>query len=385
MASYLSGGIDSSSVTALYAGMTDTPVHSLSITFEDAGYDERHFARLVSAHCGTVHSEFVCSIEEREIADLIWYLETPLVTLLNLPLYLLSKQIRAMGFKVVLSGDGAEEILGGYDYFKLLKLMAFIERNETPARAICCVASSRVWTTRPSLDAVPSPQNSPALHPALPYRFQAFQFKRHLLSDAFSGQTLPRLHERATDIPNIPGSRPLLDQALYLEALMRLPNLTLPLADAMSMANSVELRSPFMDHRLVEFLFQIPPRYKMQGLREKFLLKKCARAFLPTAITARRKQPLAPPSKRFVKKFRAMFGDVLSADTVRTKGYFGRNSRTTCWPSSTPTVPWITAECSSWPFSSTCGTISFSLERGLVANQGQSGYLPSRKRRTRAS
>lgn len=323
VASYLSGGIDSSSVTALYAGMTDTPVHSLSITFEDAGYDERHFARLVSAHCGTVHSEFVCSIEEREIADLIWYLETPLVTLLNLPLYLLSKQIRAMGFKVVLSGDGADEILGGYDYFKLLKLMAFIERNETPARA------NLLRRVQPGLD---NPAQAwmqylrlktlPALHPALPYRFQAFQFKRHLLSDAFQDRLFPRLHERATDIPNIPGSRPLLDQALYLEALMRLPNLTLPLADTMSMANSVELRSPFMDHRLVEFLFQIPPRYKMQGLREKFLLKKCARAFLPTAITARRKQPLAPPSKWFVKKFRAMFGDVLSADTVRTKGYF---------------------------------------------------------------
>jgi asparagine synthase (glutamine-hydrolysing) len=162
----------------------------------------------------------------------------------------------------------------------------------------------------------------PITHPALPYRFQAFQLKAQLLSDSFLERLVPRLDERATDIPAVPDSRPLLDQALYLETLMRLPNLTLPLADTMSMANSVELRSPFMDHHLVEFLFRIPHRYKMRGLCEKALLKRCAGSFLPPEIPARRKQPLAPPGKWFVKKFRAMIGDALSADTVRAKGYF---------------------------------------------------------------
>ena len=323
VASYLSGGIDSSSVTGLYAHLANAPVHTLSITFEDAGYDERHFARLVSGTFGTTHHEFLCSIEEKEIENLVWHLETPLVTLLNLPLYLLSRQIRDMGFKVVLSGDGADEILGGYDYFKLLKLMDFIGRKETLARANLLRrifpgldSPQQAWMQYVALKGFPTP------HPALPYRFQAFQMKAQLLSDAFIERLLPRLGEREGELPTVPGSRSLLDQSLYLESRMRLPNLTLPLADTMSMANSVELRSPFMDHRLVEYVFSLPGRFKMRGLNEKHLLKRSFRTFLPPAICQRRKQPLAPPSKWFVRMFRERIGDCLSAGTVRDKGYF---------------------------------------------------------------
>ena len=163
---------------------------------------------------------------------------------------------------------------------------------------------------------------TPNPHPALPYRFQAFQLKEQLYSDSFLERLHPELSRRQDDIPQVTGSRPILDQALFLESRMRLPNLTLPLADSMSMANSVELRSPFMDHRLVEYVFQLPAQYKMRGLQEKFLLKKSFRQFLPPEICARKKQPLAPPSKWFVKSFRPMFGDVLSAQATLRKGYF---------------------------------------------------------------
>jgi asparagine synthase (glutamine-hydrolysing) len=146
--------------------------------------------------------------------------------------------------------------------------------------------------------------------------------KGQLLSDGFIERLLPRLGEREDELPLVPGSRPLFDQALYLESRMRLPNLTLPLADTMSMANSVELRSPFMDHRLVEYVFSLPERYKMRGLNEKHLLKKAFRSFLPPAVCRRRKQPLAPPGKWFVRMFREMIGASLAAGTVRDKGYF---------------------------------------------------------------
>jgi asparagine synthase (glutamine-hydrolysing) len=298
-------------------------VHTLSIAFEDAGYDERHFARLVSDSFGTSHHEFQCSIRAEEIEKLVWHLESPLVTLLNLPLYLLSKQIREMGFKVVLSGDGADEILGGYDYFKLLKLMDFIGRNENVGRANLLrrvfpgiTSPQQAWMQYAAL------KTYPVAHPALPYRFQAFQFKGQLMSDAFVDRLLPIIGERDQELPVVPGNRPIMDQALYLESRMRLPNLTLALADTMSMANSVELRSPFMDHRLVEYVFSLPCRYKMRGLNEKYLLKKSFRTFLPPDICRRRKQPLAPPSKWFVRMFRELIGDTLCATTVRDKGYF---------------------------------------------------------------
>jgi asparagine synthase (glutamine-hydrolysing) len=88
------------------------------------------------------------------------------------------------------------------------------------------------------------------------------------------------------------------------------------------MANSVELRSPFMDHRLVEYVFSLPARFKMRGLNEKHLLKRSFRNFLPPSICSRRKQPLAPPGKWFVRMFRERIGDSLSAQAVRRKGYF---------------------------------------------------------------
>jgi asparagine synthase (glutamine-hydrolysing) len=323
VASYLSGGIDSSSVTGLYANLSSAPVHTLSIAFEDAGYDERHFARLVSSSFGTSHHEFLCSIAEEEIEKLVWHLESPLVTLLNLPLYLLSRQIRDMGFKVVLSGDGADEILGGYDYFKLLKLMDFIGRNETIGRAnLLRRVFPGISTPQQAWMQYAMLKGYPAAHPALPYRFQAFQFKSQLMSESFVNRLLPIIDAREEELPVVPGARSLLDQALYLETKMRLPNLTLALADTMSMANSVELRSPFMDHRLVEYVFSLPSHFKMRGLNEKYLLKKSFRTFLPPAISQRRKQPLAPPSKWFVRMFRDMIGDILSAATVREKGYF---------------------------------------------------------------
>ena len=228
-----------------------------------------------------------------------------------------------MGFKVVLSGDGADEILGGYDYFKLLKLMDFIGRNESVGRANLLrrvfpgiTSQQQAWMQYAAL------KGYPATHQALPYRFQAFQFKGQLMSDGFVNRLLPMIGERDEELPVVPGDRSLMDQALYLETKMRLPNLTLALADTMSMANSVELRSPFMDHRLVEYVFSLPSHLKMRGLNEKYLLKKSFRTFLPPAISQRRKQPLAPPSKWFVRMFRGMIGDVLSAATVRDKGYF---------------------------------------------------------------
>lgn len=322
VASYLSGGIDSSAVTGLYARFSNASVHSLSITFEDAGYDERHFARMVSQSFATSHHEFLCTIAEDELDKLIWHLEAPMVTLLNLPLYLLSRQIRDMGYKVVLSGDGADEILGGYDYFKLIKLMPFIGRSESPARVNLLrrvfpglTSLSQAWQHYSLLKSYPTP------HPAFPYRFQAFQLKPQLLGDAFLERIMKHAPEREHDLPMVPAAD-LLNQALYFETKMRLPNLTLPLADTMSMANSVELRSPFMDHRLVEYVFSLPAHLKMRALNEKSLLKKSVQSLLPPAICQRRKQPLAPPSKWFVRKFRTVIGDTLAPAVLRDKGYF---------------------------------------------------------------
>ena len=151
----------------------------MSITFDAGDYDESAFSRQVSAHFDTENIEFKCRIDPGDIRKLIYHLEEPMMTLLNLPLWLLSARVRQSGFKVVLSGDGADEILGGYDYFKLMKIMQFIGRRETPRR------KSLLRRCYPGLrNEVQTDiqymlmQDYPVVHPALPYRFQRFGYKK---------------------------------------------------------------------------------------------------------------------------------------------------------------------------------------------------------------
>jgi len=134
VAAYLSGGIDSSAVAGIYSKYADKKIKTISIIFDQAGYDESEHSRKVARFFNTENIEFECRIKQEEVKDLIYYLEEPMATLLNLPLFLLSRQVKASGFKVALSGDGADEILGGYDYFKMLKIMQFIKKRENSFR-----------------------------------------------------------------------------------------------------------------------------------------------------------------------------------------------------------------------------------------------------------
>lgn len=328
VASYLSGGIDSSTVTGIYAGLSATPVKTISITFDEAGYDESAWARQVSEHFRTDHVEFRCAIEPESIRNLIYHLENPLVSLLNLPLYLLSRQTRALGLRVVLTGDGADETLAGYDYFKLLKAMDFIERSGSRFRKnILRRIDPGLHTPEDAharyVLAANARARFPIPHQALPCQFQSFAMKDNLYSPDFSA----RLRETPAPDPFFfdpqrCAHRTLIDQALYLETKTRLLNLTLPLSDKMSMANSVEARPLFLDHELVDFFFRIPHHFKMQGLDEKHILKKSIAGLLPPGICRRRKQPLQPPGAWFIRAAGDLLRDLLCREKIIRAGYF---------------------------------------------------------------
>ncbi|MCP4717370.1 MAG: asparagine synthase (glutamine-hydrolyzing) [Deltaproteobacteria bacterium] len=328
VAAYLSGGIDSSAVVGVYSQLAEQRVKTMTITFDDAGYDERAYSRQVSSRFRTENSEFPCAINQDDIFKLMYYLENPLVSLLNLPLYLLSAKTREAGIKVVLAGDGADEILGGYDYFKILKTMAFIEKTGSPVRqqllrrlypelngAAACEA--RFVQLRNASAGFPN------VHPALPYRFHEYRLKGQLFAPEFSR----RLQAQPADDPfyfdpQKMAHRSLFDQSLYLDIKMRLLNLTLPLSDKMSMANSVEVRPLFLDHDLVNFCFRIPAAAKMRGLSEKHILKKSMQGLLPPEICGRKKQPLQPPGNWFIGVAGDMLRDYLTPARVKECGYF---------------------------------------------------------------
>lgn len=328
VATYLSGGIDSTAVTGMYARVSDQRIRTVTITFDQADYDEREFSRGASRVFGTEYLEFPCSIEPHQIAQLVYALENPIVSLLNMPLFLLSRKVRDSGLKVVLTGDGSDEILGGYDYFKVLKAMHFMGNGESRLRNTILKRLYPQQTTPYQLDSMYcllkiAGERFPVNHPAIPYRYQAFQLKDRLYSAEYkdwmrvSGPDNPFFF----DVQKI-AHRSLMDQALYLELKMRLLNLTLPLADKMSMANSVEARPLFLDHNLVNFLFRVPSHWKMLGLNEKFILKRSMRGIVPDEIRHRRKQPFQPPARWFIDAAGDLLRECLSERELKDAGYF---------------------------------------------------------------
>lgn len=328
VAAYLSGGIDSSAVTGMYSQLSEEKITTITITFTGADYDESAYSKKVSGLFNTENIEFKCAITPDDIRNLIYYLENPLVSLLNLPLFLLSKKTRELGIKVVLSGDGADEVLGGYDYFKAVKAIQFIERTGSSLRKnilrkIYPHLSSPYDAELYYIYLYAASTRFPVEHPAMPYRFQAFQHKTDLYSPHFAGllEKTPLDNPFFFSLDKIAG-RPLLDQALYMDIKMRLLNLTLPLSDKMSMANSVEVRPLFLDHELVDLTFRIPYHYKIQGMKEKYILKKSMAGLLPSEICARKKQPLQPPGKWFIETAGDMLHDLLSPEKINAVGYF---------------------------------------------------------------
>jgi asparagine synthase (glutamine-hydrolysing) len=166
--------------------------------------------------------------------------------------------------------------------------------------------------------------NYPVRAHALAYRFLEFPLKNQMLSDRYLEMMGGGMAEEEAPFFDMgrAAHRSLIDQALYAETKMRLLNLTLPLSDKMSMANSVELRPVFLDHDLVNYVFRIPDRYKIKALSEKHILKESMKGFLPEGVCKRKKQPLQPPGKWFVRAFYPMISHYLSEKMVQRKGYF---------------------------------------------------------------
>lgn len=324
--SYLSGGLDSTTVTGMYARLSGGGITSLSILLDGADYEESLYSREASDFFHTRNIEFPCTVTPEEAPALVHHMEEPMATLLALPLFQLSRAAHEAGFKVVLSGDGSDEIFGGYDYFKILKVMDFIDRGRGDCRKtllgrifpqIGNPIQARLY------HAMLAQTAQGVAHPGLPYRYYGLFPRAGLFSkdyeDRLSNDPGPPLY--FLPVPGM-AERLILDQALYMETKMRLLNLTLPLADKMGMAHSVELRPPFLDHDLVDFVFQIPPRLKMKGLNEKYILKESMKGLVPASICERKKQPLQPPGPEFLRKLLPFVLEMLSPRAIARKGYF---------------------------------------------------------------
>jgi asparagine synthase (glutamine-hydrolysing) len=334
---YLSGGIDSSFITALARPIVDDKLRTFSVAFEDAELDESTYQREASAYLNTQHSEIRCSPRDigQVFPDVVWHAEQPVLRAGPAPLYLLSELVHRSGFKVVLTGEGADELLGGYDIFKEAKIRRFWAQQ--PGSRLRPLLLKRLY---PYMSGI---QKQPEAYLANFFRVDAQDtaspFFSHLprwqltakLKGYFSSDVQSELADYdgysdlqqalPSEYPRWPG----FCQAQYLETAYLMPGYILSAqGDRMAMAHSVEARYPFLDHRVIEFCQKLPPALKMRVLAEKYLLKKASKGMLPSAVIERPKQPYrAPDGASFLSQTSPKYvEELLSEERIQRDGIF---------------------------------------------------------------
>ena len=303
---YLSGGIDSSVTAAVIARYTDAPLHTFSVRFDDGEFDEGDYQQKMAAELGAQHQDIVVS--HADVAEVfpqvVWHTETPILRSAPAPLFLLSRLVRANGYKVVVTGEGADEVLAGYDIFREARVRLFWSRDPESRKRDRAAELLYPWMAR-------SPGRTPA--------FARSFFGQNLDPDDPAISHRPRWDSTAAVKTLLaPGTREAVNQseaqdltalmpagseswdplarAQWLEMTTLLPGYILASqGDRMLMANSVEGRFPFLDRDVVELANGLPARHKLCGLDEKHLLKRAFADLVPEEILHRPKQPYRAP------------------------------------------------------------------------------------------
>jgi len=334
---YLSGGLDSSVIATIVKRFSDTPLKTFSVSFEDRVFDESSYQKKVVSHLSTEHQETICT--NRAIAEafpsVVWSAEKPLLRTAPAPLMLLSRLVRENGFKVVLTGEGADEFLGGYNIFKEAKIRAFWAREPSSRLRPLLFQRLYPYLERPGSGKRPSFQlffRQGLANTHLSYYSHLIRWKNTARIRNYLARDIQKaineydpVEEFIDQLPRGFQELPLLHRAQHLEINTFLSSYLLSSqGDRVAMANSVEGRFPFLDHRVMEFCARIPPRYKIRGLNEKYLLKNAFRKDLPSEVIQRAKQPYRAPINRsfFVADAPDYIENLLSEDSLRKKGYF---------------------------------------------------------------
>lgn len=335
---YLSGGLDSSITTALIRKLSTTELHTFSVAFSDRDYDESPFQKEVARKLGTEHHEVRCSYDDisNVFPRIIWHAEKSILRTAPAPLFILSRLVRDSGLKVVLTGEGADEIAGGYDIFKETKIRQFWARF--PDSQIRPLLLKRLYPYLPAFQNQSSSYREAFFNGGLSDPADLFFSHKprwqttSKLKVFFSGDLAalkdangPEERLRAA-LPEGFSSWSALAKAQYLESRGLLPGYILSSqGDRMLMGNSVEGRFPFLDHRVVEYCSRLPMKFKIKALDEKHILKAAMKAEIPESITRRTKQPyLAPDSKSFFSgpKTPEYVEELLSDKCISEFGYF---------------------------------------------------------------
>jgi asparagine synthase (glutamine-hydrolysing) len=336
---YLSGGLDSSVVTALAQQTAAENLKTFSISFPDPEFDETQFQHQAVAFLKTDHARISCSDDDiaQVFPRVVWHAEQPILRTAPAPLYLLAQLVQKHGYKVVLTGEGSDELFGGYDLFKEAKVRRYLASHpESKGRrlllkklypylgSVQAQSSAYLQAFFGNTHGADDPFFSHRPRWDVTSKMKVF-FADSLKAELHAYDAIEELRER---LPQAFGHWDALSQAQYLEATGLLPGYILSSqGDRMAMAHSVEGRFPFLDHRVVEFAARIPSRLKLRALKEKYVLKQAAAGLVPATIRRRPKQPYRAPD------FSALVGrqstgtpgyveELLSSRSIREHGLF---------------------------------------------------------------
>ncbi|MFN3694139.1 MAG: asparagine synthase (glutamine-hydrolyzing), partial [Ignavibacterium sp.] len=305
--SYLSGGLDSSGLTAIVKNKFNNKLSTFGISFEEGSFDESSFQRIMVNHLQTNHSEVFARNSDigKSFDEIIYFGERPVFRTAPAPLYLLSKRVREENFKVVLTGEGADEIFGGYNIFKEAKIRKFWSNNpESKLRSKLLkklypyiFKDKRLFSTLEAFFrlGIDEPDNPFFSHIV---RWSNNSKLKNFFSEEFREKIKDYngADEFLLKLPHDYDQWETLSKAQYLEITTFMSGYLLSSqGDRMAMGNSVELRVPYLDHRLIEYMSSVPAKYKIFGLNEKYILKKVFKDLLPKEILYRAKNPYRAP------------------------------------------------------------------------------------------
>ncbi|MFC1825836.1 asparagine synthase (glutamine-hydrolyzing) [Thermodesulfobacteriota bacterium] len=336
LGAFLSGGIDSSVVVAFMSELMNEPVKTFSIGFKEAAYDETEYARIISQKFNTDHTEFVVKPDALDVLPaLIWHYNEPFADSSAIPSYYVSKLAREH-VTVVLNGDGGDENFAGYGRYPsnemALKLSKIIPPSFIKALLPLVLRfphgsepNNFFWNLKRFLQEFTL---SPELRNGHWLSHFTTEMKDEILADDFKTEianidSYELLFEkfRETDAEDF------LDKTLYADVMMYLPDDLLVKMDIASMANSLEARSPFLDHEFMEFVARIPSRFKLKFRTGKYILKSALSGLLPEKIIKRKKMGFGVPVDHWFRdELKDMAYDTILSQKSINRGYFKKNA-----------------------------------------------------------
>jgi len=334
----LSGGIDSSLVVGLMTQASTEPVHTFSIGFPDEpSFDERSYAQDVAQHFGTRHTDFAVQVDAVGLMDrLLWHHDQPYADSSAIPTYVVSRLAREH-VTVVLNGDGGDEVFGGYDRF----VAAAISRKVPPALARGLRSGLGVFPVRHGYYSLRRRAERFLERADAPVKDRYQSWIAVLNEDLLADVLGPGLRDspQATEVMasmqghyDRAGHLPELDQILYANFKTYLPDDLAVKMDRMSMANSLETRSPFLDTALVEYLARMPARDKVGLRRLKPVLRRAFFPLLPRSIWERKKHGFGVPIGTWFRgELGTMFEDEVLASDARSRAFLEPSAVASLW------------------------------------------------------